>query len=114
MDILRGLCSELVTLKWAWVVVWRQLNGRWYIWRDVPDIHMIRLMEAMHYTIEQKRATDEEKEAYRQGVEEFNLRLFQVRREMENLLRVDPAELRIPNPQAARATPASEAGTGQS
>ena len=114
MDFLRGLCSELVTLKWGWVIAWRAFRGRWYIWRDVPEIHMIRILEAIHYSIERGKADDFQKEAYRQGVEEFNLRLSQVRREMETLLRVDPAELHIPTPGTSAPTPASEASTGQS
>lgn len=32
-----SIARRFATVKWFFIVAWRHLNGRWYIYRDAPD-----------------------------------------------------------------------------
>lgn len=74
-----GLAGHLQFIRWAFIVAWRLVRGRWYVLRDCPDWFVLQVA----CIPESARDTPQLVALREQARAEFCLRLERLARDME-------------------------------
>lgn len=74
-----GLSGHLQFIRWAFIVAWRLVRGRWYVLRDCPDWFVLQIA----CTPERPSDSAQLAALREQAQAEFCLRLERLARDME-------------------------------